>query len=428
MSRRNATNTNTSSSPNKRVRFDATSAPASSGDISTTIISTPLSVADNLIKNHIASLQPQLASILGKLGHKHVSLLHKLYNKQSQVNRMESDEDFIPRSARIDFQFHMSKNAEERPEFLALQEETNAHITTFRKLLRQQIIKATKIEMETLMDDIKLGFVKNIRVSIEAFLIGDDTGLTVDDNTLHSTVSSLMENRNPTLLRHSTFTSYEDFCDFYKRLNNLSGFPIVHTGAGNSSTPLATSRFFNSGTNNSQANRSNNTTPVSTLELDKISRALESIFITPFDEYLNQCKKNQINMNLKKLSTMHFTEESTNDSQMHLDREPAADRIQLQSLIKKQTQAETKSLVKELHKLQEKLKAIEKKSVGGPLATSGAPTKQVRQSATKKKNGKNKEKVGEHVNDSKSNKGNKNNRKGKNSKKNNTRSQTRRTN
>ena len=91
-------------------------------------------------------------------------------------------------------------------------------------------------------------------------------------------------------------------------------------------------------------------------------------------------------MSLKKLSTMHFAEEATNNSsQMHLDQEPSADRAQLQSLIKKQTQAETKSLVKELNKLQENIKNIEtQNSLRGPSPTSGAWKKQVRMSSKQK--------------------------------------------
>jgi hypothetical protein len=425
MSRRNATNTNTSSSsPNKRVRFDATSAPAPSGDPNT-VKSTPLYVADTFIKNHIASLQPQLASILGKLGHQHVNLLHKLYNKKAQITRMESDEDFIPRSARIDFKFHMSKSAEERPEFLALQEETNNHIANFRMLLRRQIIKATKIESDALTEEIKIGFLKVIRVSTEAFLIGEDTDVIPTSDLLHSAISSLMESRHDTLLRHTTFTSFRDFCDSYKRLHNIPVFPINSTVPGTSTAPA--SRFFNANPNNNQASQASQPTPVPTVQLDKIARALESVFIFPFDEYLKQCKKNQISLSLKKLSTVHFSTEATNDSQMHLDHEPAADRAQLQSLIQKQTQAETKSLAKEINKLQEKIKALESKNVTrGQSAPPGASTKQVRASASSRKGN---DKAVESAKGSNRNKGNKKQQNGRNStKKNGARSRINRSN
>jgi hypothetical protein len=432
MSRRTATNANQhSSSQSKRVRFDATSAPASPGDTTPSVNNTPLFIADSFIKNHVASLQPQLASILGKLGHQHVNLLHKLHNKKAQISRMEGDEDFIPRSARIDFQFHMSKHAEERPEFLALQEETNSHIADFRKFLRQQIIKATKIESDTLTEEIKIGFIKSLRLTIEAFLIGDDIGITADSTLLHTIISSLMDNRHDTLLRHTSFTLFEDFCETYKRFHNLTTFPVMdQTNRSRGSSTAAASPFFNRTSTAQVPERDHSATaPVTPLQLDKIARALESVFVVPFDEYLKQFKKNQISLNLKKLSTMHFMEETTHTTQMHLDQESSADRAQLQSLIKKQTQAETKSLVKELSKLQEKIKNLEtKNSSRGPPSNPGASQKQIRNSSKQQQRNGN-GKADESANASRNGKERKKNRNDGNSiKRKSTRSKTRRSN
>jgi hypothetical protein len=127
---------------------------------------------------------------------------------------------------------------------------------------------------------------------------------------------------------------------------------------------------------------------------------------------------------------MHFAEEATNNSsQMHLDQEPSADRAQLQSLIKKQTQAETKSLVKELHKLQEKIKSMETKNpMRGPSSTPGASKKQVRTASTQKQNTrKGNDKADESVKDSRKRREIKNNRKdGNSTNKNNRKSKTKR--
>jgi hypothetical protein len=70
MSRRTATNQQDTSP--KRVRFDPT-AKEFNGVVRQV---TPKSLADSLIHQHVASLQPQLATILEKLGLAHVTLLH----------------------------------------------------------------------------------------------------------------------------------------------------------------------------------------------------------------------------------------------------------------------------------------------------------------------------------------------------------------
>jgi hypothetical protein len=385
MSRRTATDS-IESPRNQRVRFDATSAQAGTGD-PTRATQTPIALADSFVKKHVMSLQPQLASILEKLGLQHVALLHKLQNKKVQITRMEGDEEFIPRSARIDFGFHMSKRAEERPEFLALQEETNSHITDFRKFLRQQIIKATRIEMTTLTEEIQVGYSKAIRLATEAFLVSDDT-CSSQPGLVHSAVSTMMDAKHEILLRHSTFDSYAAFCECYKRTHNIPTFPIARPTAAANRTATGNSRFFAGGASSSQTNNSGSATPPPThnlLELDKISRALESVFVTPFDEYIKQCKKNAISLHLKKISTAHFHGEATDATQMELDREPAIDRSQLQSLIKKHTQAETKNLSQEVMKLQQKLKNLESKnSRRGPSPRPGASsTKKVRTPPTK---------------------------------------------
>jgi hypothetical protein len=84
------------------VHFDATLANAPSGEIKSASASTPKAIADAFIKTHVTSLQPQLASILEKLGLQYLDLLHSLYNKKSQISKMESNEEFIPCLAQID--------------------------------------------------------------------------------------------------------------------------------------------------------------------------------------------------------------------------------------------------------------------------------------------------------------------------------------
>mmetsp|Transcript_39539 Transcript_39539/g.80665 ORF Transcript_39539/g.80665 Transcript_39539/m.80665 type:complete len:113 (-) Transcript_39539:536-874(-) len=71
----------------------------------------PKSLAEAFIRSHVASLHPQLASILEKLGIDQVHRLQSVYNKQTQSARMEDDSEFIPRSARLEFKFHMTKSS-----------------------------------------------------------------------------------------------------------------------------------------------------------------------------------------------------------------------------------------------------------------------------------------------------------------------------
>jgi hypothetical protein len=251
MSRRTATDNQDTSSTSKRVRFDSTAKDPNGESRQVT----PKALADNLIRRHVVSLQPQLASILEKLGLAHVDLLHKLHNKNLQVTRMESSDDFVPRSARIDFKFHMSKTAEERPEFIALQEETNTQITEFKKFLTCQIIKATKIECESYADQLKDSFIKAIRVVVQGFILGD---MLLRHMNCDSIVSSIFATRSPRLLKHTTFTSVESFYERYKQIHNISVFPIRSDSSSNNTTTNSQSRFFQPTTASVTGDNNNN--------------------------------------------------------------------------------------------------------------------------------------------------------------------------
>jgi hypothetical protein len=52
-----------------------------------------------------------------------------------------------------------------------------------------------------------------------------------------------------------------------------------------------------------------------------------------------------IDITLKRLETAHFTEEATKAAKMDVDKEPAADMQQLQELVRKQAEIQTKALI-----------------------------------------------------------------------------------
>ena len=109
---------------NKCIHIDATAKEPNSSRKDDTVRKLPKTLAETFIRSHVASLQPQLASILEKLGIQHVSLLAKAHNKDSVISQMESDPAFIPHSARLECTLNMSKKAEATTEFQILHEET----------------------------------------------------------------------------------------------------------------------------------------------------------------------------------------------------------------------------------------------------------------------------------------------------------------
>jgi hypothetical protein len=138
--------------------------------------------------------------------------------------------------------------------------------------------------------------------------------------------------------------------------------PIQNTPVtSQSDTGPGTSRHFGrrSGTNVS----ADTTVGLSTEEhkiieiISKIQRALELTMITPWTVYMDTRARLEIASSLKKLNTEYFTIEATEGATMDVDDEDAANRHHLQELVRKQSEANTKSLQQDLKNSSSRSKA-----------------------------------------------------------------------
>jgi hypothetical protein len=347
--------TSTNPTPSsKRVRIDAMASEPTSSRKDDSTRKPPKALAESFIRSHVASLQPQLATILEKLGIQHLNLLAKADNKDTMISKMESDPAFIPRSARLDFTLHMSKKAEATAEYHALHEETEKLLQSIRLGLKRQVIAATKIEYNVLRQEIRLDLARSLRIITRAFLIGDSDETDVDNK-----VFALIDNCHESLLVHANIERTA-FLQLYKETHNLENFPSNSQQSPSSQQ----SPFFASIADSESAtvltsNHGSQSSAASTFYDVKLKRAIESVFVAPWNQYLDQVKRNTIALELKKFSTSHFSEQNTEAAAMLVDEEPAADRQLLIELIKKETQAETKALQKEVKQLRAQLKTLD---------------------------------------------------------------------
>ena len=134
----------------KRIHIDTTAKDPNSSRKDETMHKPSKTLAESFFRSHVASFQPQLTSILEKLGIQHVSLLAKAYNKKSVISRMESDPAFIPHSAYLEFTLNVSKKAEATADFQVQHEEMEKLLQEYQQGLKQQVILAGKIEQQIL--------------------------------------------------------------------------------------------------------------------------------------------------------------------------------------------------------------------------------------------------------------------------------------
>ena len=112
-------------------------------------------------------------------------MLTRLIN---QKKRLLDDDDFIPRSARIEFKFKVSKEAEADQEFTDLLETTNDIIGDCKRRLKAQIVKCIDIELKLLHQQLLENFVKNLRFITKQHLVYMNNTSNIDE-----TVSAFLQ-------------------------------------------------------------------------------------------------------------------------------------------------------------------------------------------------------------------------------------------
>ena len=219
---------------------------------------------------------------------------------------------------------------------------------------------AGKIEQQVQTQDIQIDLAKSLRIVTKAFFIGELENTDVDNKGF-----GLIDNYHESILLHTNLHRML-FYQLYKETHNLEKF-LSEQAHGPSAPRCSESPFFADtnpeaitvlASNHAGANTALSPSVLCDVKLKWI---IGSIFVEPWNQYMSQCKKNSIPLELKKLSTFHFSEQSTEVTSMQVDEEPAANCKLLNELIQKETQAETKALQKEVKQLCDQLKTIQTK-------------------------------------------------------------------
>ena len=365
---------------NKRVRVDKqiSTNPDSTSNITAARLKVPKARASAAIAAHTATLLPELSTILQKLGDDHLDLLHRHYNKSNQLRRLEPDITIIPRSARLEFKLSVPKSIEELPDFIALKDICQSDIDTMKLTLRGHILSALKLEVLSFVSSLKEHFTTVLHTTTAALLIAKG------NNTVnaHRVVANLITAHHAELFKH-IFTDIEEFKLLYTKKHALPQFPVVTIASLPNNNHLSQSSFF------SQTQDLEPITPVAdTLQLNSILRTIRSIFISPFESYLDQHRVNNIELELKKLVEENLTVSATAAAQLDVEMEESVSRVLLNELVQKETKKNTSKLSAEITSLKQMITSL--KDQRGPNSTQGASSKRNASNQAKKKKAKDK--------------------------------------
>ena len=406
-------NDNNNEQPNKRARFSETNDMISSTSTSDKT-QPPKILADSFIRASVSSLHHIIAPDVEKLAKEHILLLSKRHHFDKVNQRMTNDTDHIPASARFKFELTCSDRAKELPEYKVLQEETTEIITTCQNDLRSKIIATSKLEVKALTLEIQRHLVKSLRLISQAYLLIENDKSPVDEIT-YAIAKDYIDN----ISTHTPMT-VDTFIKLYKDVHTIDTYPISRRNNATTSTTTATtptnnpavSPFFTGerrSTTTGSTRRSTTTTPRLTQQQDtvvipnpniiKIKNVFQNIFVSSWTQYMEQQTKNELSIELKKLTSSFFTTRSTSDATAIVNAEPAADKHELKELIRLQTVAETKKLLQQLNDMKKELNILKSSSKNsnkrGKESASGkktnTPTTSTNKQSPKKKKQKNKQ-------------------------------------
>ena len=119
-----------------------------------TKVKTPKALALACVKGTAASLHPQVQKIVENYGNQLIDLYHKLQQKNVQLSKMEKNIDFIPRSARINFELYVRPTIKQSTDFTSIQSETTDLIKSFQLNIKSQIMKTMRLDISHLKNEI----------------------------------------------------------------------------------------------------------------------------------------------------------------------------------------------------------------------------------------------------------------------------------
>ena len=85
---------------------------------------TPRALEESFLQGYIEALHPQVSAVLKKIGIDFIKILTKKYNKSKQIQKMNENEDFFPKSARSGFKLFLSPRALLKVEYAELEKQT----------------------------------------------------------------------------------------------------------------------------------------------------------------------------------------------------------------------------------------------------------------------------------------------------------------
>ena len=199
------------------------------------------------------------------------------------------------------------------------------------------------MEVQNLQKTTVETFARHVRFSVKILLLCNKTTKDVDVDKFFITL--LNDNRNMV----EYVGTLNGFLDDYKRIHTLESLPaplVTELPTDTREGPVILA------------------SPAVLQELPKIWKIIDDVFLQPWKIYNNVVERQQLKIELKKLSEEFFKVKATDDANMEVENEAPVDPKILNSLIEEKVAAATKKLTNKVNRLKKQASKESRDSAG----------------------------------------------------------------
>ena len=339
----------------KRVRIDPQPREGNTANQTNSSRVSPTQKAEEQLERGIASRPTELQQLMSYHGKRIIKLQRDIFNKKNTYKKMEDNPDYIPRSAKLNFQLTFSKETEERDEQRTsnLRERAEEAKNLFQTTVKTLIIAAAKEDRDTL----KLQLWEETAIAMHSItkshIIASDLK---DDPCPHTMVHNVLRNcSGDTLIEDYGGMNINNFLTAYTKAHGLATMPAAveinavpdDLEAPDRDTLMAAAHAAT----NHPTNRG----------IARLYKFFMECIHDPWTAFLKQTDLNEKALALKQINAEIIEGQATEATAMQVDQEVPADRQQLNDLISNKVRSETQQMQKQIKEqsdmIQELLKA-----------------------------------------------------------------------
>ena len=320
----------------------------------------PTAAAKIALETQTESHHPAIQSILLPSARVIQDLRHKAFAKKNIIKKMEEEDDFVPHSARLNYQVKFAdvtlKSIEPQRK-KALEDQAQAAVVAFQAAIKGIIINAAKEDLAAYHACILEKTVDLIHKVTDTFITAEGiTGTTVD-----ATAYNCIYHHQAHLFQHykdNPSVCITKYCDTYDvDVDQVQvNLPDLEQHFDTNEQHLAAVEAHNQAMQDPKM-RGNL----------KLNRILTCALVTPYTAYVNQSEENKRALELKKKIVALLEGPATEATAMEVDQELPTDRPTLSAMI-------NHAITQATAPLKQQINELKKKSAPKPQPSKENPT------------------------------------------------------